>query len=154
MPPVSIFKRTSKRSKIDSEPFQPGPQYWQLVFHESALFTTEKNIAYAFTQHESFASVSLGETFARELFIRLSHRERIHIAIQCELSYWGQHLVFQINLIEDAYHQHIHQLAVNGYILDPVWAAWLPHSTLYTPFKFACHRIKAVVYYGGNTLGT
>jgi hypothetical protein len=38
---VSIFKRTSKRSKIDSEPLQPGPQYWQFFFHESALFTTE-----------------------------------------------------------------------------------------------------------------
>jgi hypothetical protein len=42
-------------------------------------------------------------------------------------------------------------LAVNGYILEPVWAARFAHSTLYTPFKLACHRIKAVVYYGGNT---
>jgi hypothetical protein len=58
---VSIFKCTGKGSKIDSEPLQPGPQYWQFVFHESALFTTEKNIAYAFTQHEFFTSISLGE---------------------------------------------------------------------------------------------
>ena len=76
-----------KRSKIDSEPLQPGPQYRQFFLHESALFAAEKNIAYAFTQHESFTPKSLGEAFTRKLFISLSHRKRIHIAIQRELPY-------------------------------------------------------------------
>lgn len=124
---VSVVESLSERSKIDSEPLQPRPKHRPFFLHEPALLAAEQNVAHALAQHEPFTSELVSEAIPRELFVRLGHGERIDIAILRELPYRRQHLLFQIGLIEDAGDQQIHELAVNGYVLDPVRAGRLSH---------------------------